>query len=118
MAMYIAVGAFILFDVLTGIIKALYFHELNSTNLRKGLYHKLSEIIAVGCSGLVQYGMQYVDIGFNIPLLNIVPGYICVMELISILENIGEVNPKLTKLINHYLEKLKGRSDDDGEKGN
>lgn len=117
MTVYIVVGAFILIDVITGILKALYFHELNSTNLRKGLYHKLSEIIAVICCGLLEYGVKVLQGGTVVPILNIVPAYICVMETISILENVGEINPKLTKLINHYLEKLKGR-DDDGEEGN
>lgn len=107
MGTYIAVGLFILFDIVTGIIKALYKGDLNSTYLRKGLYHKLSEIIAVALSGLLEYGMVYINLGIDLPVLNIVSVYICAMELVSIMENLCEVNPGLAKLFKPYLEKLK-----------
>lgn len=109
MGVYITVGAFILFDILTGIIKALYKDGLNSTYLRQGLFHKLSEVIATIGAGLLEYGVQYIDLGVDVPVLNIVAVYICLMELISILENLAEVNPRLAKLFKPYLEKLKER---------
>lgn len=111
MGIYITVAAFILFDILTGIIKALYNEGLNSTNLRQGLFHKLSEVIAVAGCGLLEYGIKYVNLGVNIPVLNVVSAYICVMELISIIENLAEINPKLAKLFKPYLEKLKDREE-------
>ena len=112
MGTYITVGCFILFDILTGVLKALYNEGLNSTYLRKGLFHKLSEILAIIGSGLLEYGVQYVELGIEIPILNIVAVYICSMELVSILENLGEVNPTLGKLFKPYLEKLKGENND------
>ena len=115
MGVYITVGAFILFDLITGIIKALYNEGLNSTYLRKGLYHKLSEVIAVVGSGLLEYGIQYVELGFDIPVLKVVAIYICSMELVSVLENLAEVNPSLAKLFRPYLEKLKEEYTDDSK---
>lgn len=109
---YIAVACFILFDIITGIIKALYNEGLNSTYLRKGLFHKLSEVIAIIGSGLLEYGMNYIELGVELPVLNVVAIYICSMELVSILENLGEVNPALGKLFKPYLEKLKGDNND------
>lgn len=109
MSIYIAVGCFIVFDVLTGIIKALYQKKINSTFLRVGLFHKLSEILAVVGSGLLEYGANYFELGFDFPVLEGVALYITVMELISILENLGEVNPALGKLFRPYLEKLKNK---------
>ena len=44
MVIYIVTLCFILFDSVTGIIKALYNKKLNSTALRKGLFHKLAEV--------------------------------------------------------------------------
>ena len=115
MGVYIAVGVFILFDILTGIIKALYKEGLNSTYLRQGLFHKLSEVVAViGCR-LLEYGMNYIHIGVELPVLNVVVAYICTMELISIIENIAEVNPMLAKLFKPYLEKLKEQDNDKQE---
>ena len=107
MVIYIVTLCFILFDVVTGIIKAIYNKKLNSTALRKGLFHKLAEVIAVFGTGLLEYGIQYVNIGIDIPLLGVVSAYICVMELISCMENLAEVNPALGKLFQPYLEKLK-----------
>lgn len=107
MKIFIVVAVFILFDIITGIIKALYNHSIDSTYLRKGLFHKLSEIIAVAGCGLLDFETHYIDFGFEIPILKPVAMYICVMELISIIENICEVNEPLRKLFSPYLSKLK-----------
>lgn len=111
MGAYITVAAFILFDIITGIIKALYKEGLNSTFLRKGLFHKLSEILAVIGSGLLEFGIQYVNLGIEIPVLGVVTVYICSMEFVSIAENLAEVNPALAKLFKPYLEKIKNESE-------
>lgn len=115
MIIYIVVGCFIMFDIITGLIKALYKGGINSTLLRVGLFHKLSEILAVVGSGLLEYGSNYFDMGVDFPLLKVVSLYICIMELISILENLGEVNPTLGKLFRPYLEKLKNKNDKRGD---
>lgn len=107
MAVYIVVGVFILFDIATGVLKAVYHGNVDSTALRKGMYHKLSEVITVIGSGLIEYGASYINLGVSLPVLNVVAVYICITELISILENIAEVNPTLSKLFKPYLEKLK-----------
>ena len=107
----IAVSAFIAFDIVTGIIRALYNDGLNSTALRKGLFHKLSELIAVVGTYLLEYGIQYINLGIDIPLLKATAAYICLMELVSILENLADVNPILGKFFKPYLEKIKTKDD-------
>ena len=107
---------FIIFDIVTGIVKALYSEGLNSTILRQGLFHKLSEIIAVGGAWLLEYAIAYINLGIDLPMLNIVAVYICIMELVSIIENLCFINPAMNKLFAPYLEKLKGETDD--KKGN
>lgn len=97
---------FILFDILTGVIEAFYKKNVNSTAIRRGLYHKLSEVLAlVGSYGL-EYLIQYINLGVELPLLGVVAVYICLMELISIMENICDINPELGTLFKPYLEKL------------
>ena len=103
----ICVSGFIVFDIITGIIKALYQGGIDSTKLRMGLYHKLSEVITVIGCGLLEYGTNYIDLGFNVPVLKVTSVYICIMELISIIENICEVNEPLRKLFMPYLSKLR-----------
>lgn len=104
---YLVVGAFILFDIVTGIIKAVYNEGLNSTHLRRGLFHKLSEILAIIGSDLLEYSAKYIHINTDLPILEAVTAYICIMELISILENLCAVHPGLRKLLKPYLEKMK-----------
>lgn len=108
MEIYLIVLGFILFDVLTGFIKGLTKEGINSTALRQGLYHKLSEVLAVVGSGGLGYAIKYLDLGVDVPLLQAVSIYICVMELISIIENLCAINPQLTKFFKPYLEKLRG----------
>lgn len=105
----IVVGGFILFDIITGVIKGLANEGLNSTILRKGLFHKVSELIAAVGALLLQFGADYIKLDIVLPLLPVVGTYICVMELISIIENLCEVNPTLNKLFKPYLEKLKDK---------
>lgn len=111
MQVYIVGGCFIIFDIITGIIRAIYKGNLNSTKLRKGLFHKLSEVLAIAGAGLLEYGVQYINLGVDIPILSAVVSYICVMEFVSILENLAAVNPSLGKLFKPYLEKLKNKEE-------
>ena len=99
---------FILFDIVTGLIKAKHDGSYNSTIMREGGYHKSMEILAVVGSYGIEYAMNYIDIGVQVPLTSCVVTYICIMELISIMENMCAVNPELCSLFKPYLEKLKG----------
>ena len=107
MKTYIIVGSFILGDIVTGLLLAAYLGNINSTKLRQGLFHKLSEVLAVVLSVFLEYACDYIQLGIELPVLNIVSVYICLMELVSILENLCGVNPALSKLFKPYLEKLK-----------
>ena len=116
MAVYITVLVFIAFDVITGLIKALAKDGLNSTILRKGLYHKLSEILSVIGAGLLQYGAEDINLGIEVPALMGVASYICIMELVSIIENLAMLNPSLYKLFKPFLNKLKEEDKEKEEK--
>ena len=108
---------FILFDVLTGVIEAFYKKCVNSSAIRRGLYHKGSEILAlVGSFGLEKL-TEYFQLGIDLPVLNVVAIYIAIMELISIMENLCDINPALFQLFRPYLEKLKAAENQGEEKG-
>lgn len=102
---------FIIFDIATGFLKAGLQHSINSTILRQGLYHKLSELLAIAFSIFCEYAVKAIDIDFNLPMQIAVCSYIIVMESISILENIAEVNPAMMKFYGKYLKKLKGEEE-------
>lgn len=105
--LYIVPFVLVCFDFLTGFIKAIYNKKLDSTILRKGLFHKLAELLAlIGCGG-IDYGINYIDLPFELPILPSVAIYICIMEIISCFENLCEVNPALNDFFAPYLQKLK-----------
>lgn len=104
-------GGFILFDIASGFIKAWYKKDIDSTVLRKGLFHKLSELLALVGSYLLMLATSYINLGIELPLLAVVSVYICTMELVSIIENICEVNPHMFGVFSPYLNKLKQKGD-------
>ena len=104
----IIVLGFIAFDVVTGLIKAGYNGNYNSAIMRQGGFHKSMEVMAMAVAYFVEYAVVYVNISVDVPAVPAVTLYICIMELISILENICAVNPQMCALFKPYLDKLKG----------
>ena len=107
----IIVLGFIAFDVVTGLIRAGYNGNYNSAIMRRGGFHKSMEVMAMAVAYFVEYAIVYVNIGVDVPAVPAVTVYICIMELISILENICAVNPQMCALFKPYLDKLKGGND-------
>ena len=107
----IIVLGFIVFDVVTGLIKAGYNGKYNSVIMRQGGFHKSMEVMAMAVAYFVEYAVAYINIGVDVPAVPAVTVYICIMELISILENICAVNPQMCALFKPYLDKLKGGND-------
>lgn len=91
----IVVLVFIVLDVVTGMMKAFMKKELNSTVMRNGLFHKSAFLLAIAFSYACEYGMMYLELGFTMPIVAAVCIYICLTETVSILENLGEMNPEL-----------------------
>lgn len=98
--------AFMFIDVLTGVLKAVKNKELNSTKAREGIYKKASFILFIAFGYLADYAMQYVNMGFNFPAAATICTLIIVTEAISILENLGKINPELVKLVAPFLSAL------------
>lgn len=97
--------AFIVLDIVSGLIAAFTRHDYASSTMRAGLYHKLSEIFAfffaVVCDILLPY------FGITLPLV-ISKGtaiYIIIMECGSIIENIGKTNPELAQHLKALFER-------------
>lgn len=98
--------AFMAIDVFTGVLKAVKNKELNSTKAREGIYKKASFILFIAFGYLADYAMNYVDMGFNLPAAATICTLIVVTEAISILENLGKINPDLVKLVAPFLSAL------------
>lgn len=98
--------AFMVIDVFTGVLKAVKNKELNSTKAREGIYKKASFILFIAFGYLADYAMDYVNIGFNLPAAATICTLIIVTEAISVLENLGKINPDLVKLVAPFLSAL------------
>lgn len=107
MAIYAVCAGFILFDILTGILKAVKDGSVNSSVLREGLFHKAAEILLVIGAGALEYASPYISLPEGLPMLGAAVTYICVMETVSIVENLCAVNPGLANLFSNYLQKAK-----------
>ena len=101
---YLIVGCFIGLDFVTGIIKALKQKNFNSSVMREGLYHKTGSVICLVLGALVDYAQTYIDLGITVPISIAFCVYISLMEIGSIIENVGQINPKLVpqKLREHF----------------
>lgn len=98
--------AFMVIDVFTGVLKAVKNKELNSTKAREGIYKKASFILFIAFGYLADYAMGYVNIGFTFPAAVTICTLVIVTEAISVLENLGQINPDLVKLVAPFLSAL------------
>lgn len=112
------VGCFILLDIITGVTQAVCNKALSSEKLRKGAFHKFSFVLIICLAYLIDYGVGYIDLGFNFPIVWPTCIYIILTEIVSITENIILINPELkgSKLIKLFkpteLEDKKDGEDD------
>lgn len=98
--------AFMVIDVFTGVLKAVKNKELSSTKAREGIYKKTSFILFIAFGYLADYAMNYVNMGFNLPAGTTICTLIIVTEAISVLENLGQINSDLVKLVAPFLSAL------------
>lgn len=86
---------FMALDFITGIVKAFSQHEFTSSIMREGLIHKSGSILCVMLGALCEYGSKFLDLGIDIPIASAICGYIALMEIGSIIENLGTINPNI-----------------------
>lgn len=100
---------FMTVDVLSGVLKALKNKELSSTKAREGMYKKASFILFVAFGYLADFAMTYVDMGFKFPAAVTISTLVILTEAISILENLGSINPDLVAIVAPFLSELNNK---------
>ena len=105
---------FILLDITTGVTQALKNKTLSSVIMREGIYHKIGYVLIVSTAALIEYGVQYLDLGFTTPLVMPTCVMICLTEIVSIVENAERINPELSDngIFNLLADNKKRRHDD------
>lgn len=107
-------------DFATGIIKAYVNNDLSSQKMRKGGLNKLAELVVMATACGLEIGIGKLGAYYKSAELADIAGtvaagavftYIVLMELISILENYGEISPdavwvrKITKKLRNFKDK-------------
>lgn len=99
----------ILLDILTGIIKGIKLKKFNSKKLRQGGLNKLTEVLVMVFGYVLQYALPYFKVKVDFNILILICTYLFFMECVSIVENVGKINPDLIpEKLKNTLEKLKG----------
>lgn len=97
----------IVIDFITGILKAFMTKSFNSSIMREGLINKAILVILIGTSVLLDYCQSFANLGVTIPLTFSTCVYIIMMELGSMIENVGKINNKaVPPTLQKFFEKL------------
>lgn len=88
-------GTLIVTDYVTGVIKAVAAHDLQSEKMREGLAHKFAYLVVLFLGWFIEMESHHLDLGFIVPLFVPVVVAISLIEVTSILENCVEINPDL-----------------------
>ena len=113
-------------DIASGYIAATFMGTVDSKKMKKGIYGKLAELFAIVLAFFLEFaftvfGPDSLGVSVNIPIGVSVCAYVFLVELVSIIENIGCMNPKVgVKLveimgINPDKVNLKEVDDDGGD---
>ena len=115
--------AVMLIDYVTGMAAASYTKQLNSRIGVMGIVKKAGYIALVAVGMVVDYLITsaLVQIGVNIQINYcfgmIITIWLIINELISILENLGELNIPLPKFLVDMIKSLKSKVEDKAENG-
>lgn len=102
----ILVAILVAVDVISGFAAAWATNSVQSTKLRKGLWHKAGYAFVISAAMACEWGAVHgLELGFEVPLVIPICVWICLMEIVSILENARKMNPELESVPG--FEKLK-----------
>ncbi len=100
-------------DVLTGWIQASINGTWDSTKMRKGLFRKSAEIVIIVLAYVVQ-----VAIVLPINIFAFISIYICVMEVLSVIENLDQAGLPVPTWITKRLKKAMDTMTEEDPEGN
>ncbi len=95
--------AFMLADIVSGFIKAWHNNDLQSRALRNGLFHKAAFLGLIGVAQLTELAADKIpEIELNLPITSSICAYIVLTEIVSVLENLRDINPDIGGALNRF----------------
>lgn len=106
-------------DIVTGLIIALKNNNIESAKLRDGLFKKVGFVICYILAYLIDHNHELIGINIHANILPVMCGYSILTELVSIVENVGRLNPDLLpeKLFNIFKISQNEKKDPINERG-
>lgn len=93
--------SFMLIDFISGFLKAWKNNEIDSSKMRKGLIKKVGEVLMLVVGELLVAGTM---LPYSSDVLKFISGYLCLMELISIFENLALLGVPIPGFITKTLK--------------
>lgn len=85
-------------DILIGFIGAIIQHNISSIKMREGILHKIMMLILIFLCLTIEIASSHMfKLPYDIPTCEVLCGYIIIMELTSIIENISIAYPEFAK---------------------
>lgn len=110
-------------DYVTGLIASSYRGEKLSSYVGiKGIYKKvlmwLLVVVGFFVDMMINYSIHYIGIEFNPPVIVaiLVAVWLCFNEILSILENISDMNVPLPPFLKPIIEKIKSQVEEKADK--
>lgn len=94
-------------DIVIGLVKAFTTHSYESGIMREGLFHKLGELLCFIFAVVCDLTLPTLGIVLPVSITGAVAAYLVFMEIGSVIENIGVMNPQLGKYLAMVFAKVK-----------
>lgn len=95
--------AFMVADVVTGLVKAWQAHDVKSSAMREGLYHKIGYIgVIFLAQGIEVAAGKVPGITINAPVTAGICVFIILSETVSIMENLAAINPAIRAVFDRF----------------
>lgn len=103
-------------DIVIGLVKAFTTHSYESGIMREGLFHKLGELLCFIFAVVCDLTLPSLGIALPVSITSAVAVYLVFMEVGSVIENIGVMNPQLGKYLSMVFAKVKHPDETEEEK--
>lgn len=117
---FVALCILICLDMLFGFCAAAKDGRVQSSKMRQGIWHKVSEFGVVALADVVD-GMMLggIDMGYSAPVMTSSLVLLCANEVVSVAENLVKLNPDLAaaKVLDRLMESSAVRGAGDGREG-
>lgn len=100
--------AFVLSDLLTGLLAALKNKQFKSAIMREGLFNKVGELATLGLAVICDKFAPFVNIELPVDLVMVAASYLVLMEIGSILENIRKLSPAAADILGKFFDSNHG----------